>query len=515
MRITSTGHAGAFIETAAGSILCDPWRSPAYFASWFVFPDNSAIDFAALKPDYLYVSHLHRDHFDPRVLGELVSKSARVLLPDYPIDDLRSMLEALGFRHFVETTSGEPLEVDGLRLLITTAVSPADGPLGDSTLSVDDHEVRVLNQNDARPRDLESITAFGPYDGHLLQYSGAIWWPVVYDLPEVARSAFGERKRINGMARAHKFIETIGARFVFPNSGPAAFLDPELFSLNDLDNSADNTFPDQQVFLNYLHDHGQDNGRLLIPGSTATLTAAGCAVSHPMSEAEVAHIFTDKRAYLEAYAERQQPAIEAERRSWPRYSGDLVQALAEWFEPVLALAYRISAGVGGPVLLDVDGELIVIDFPARRVRAWAGEQCRYRFAIARTLLEAQIADHVTDWVNSLFLSMRFQAARKGPYNEFIYTFFKCLTAERMSYAEGWYAEQEGPGEQVRLGDYMVQSRCPHLKADLTQFGTIDDDGILECGMHHWRFDLKTGRCLTSEQHSIVATPLEKASQAEG
>jgi UDP-MurNAc hydroxylase len=41
MRITFLGHAGLHIETRFGSILCDPWKNPAYFDSWFVFPDNS------------------------------------------------------------------------------------------------------------------------------------------------------------------------------------------------------------------------------------------------------------------------------------------------------------------------------------------------------------------------------------------------------------------------------------------------------------------------------------------
>ena len=57
------------IDTPAGSILCDPWVNPAYFASWFPFPDNSTLDWDTLGDcDYLYVSHLHKDHFDPKNL---------------------------------------------------------------------------------------------------------------------------------------------------------------------------------------------------------------------------------------------------------------------------------------------------------------------------------------------------------------------------------------------------------------------------------------------------------------
>src|SRR5215475_1230304 len=88
MRITFLGHAGLHIETECGSILCDPWKNPAYFDSWFVFPDNSRLDWDRYgKVDYLYVSHLHQDHFDPALLAQHVPRTATVLLPDFPVPD--------------------------------------------------------------------------------------------------------------------------------------------------------------------------------------------------------------------------------------------------------------------------------------------------------------------------------------------------------------------------------------------------------------------------------------------
>ena len=44
MRVTFLGQAGLYLETRAGSILCDPWFNPAYFGSWFPFPANDGID---------------------------------------------------------------------------------------------------------------------------------------------------------------------------------------------------------------------------------------------------------------------------------------------------------------------------------------------------------------------------------------------------------------------------------------------------------------------------------------
>jgi UDP-MurNAc hydroxylase len=104
MKVTSVGHAGFHIAANGATILCDPWVNPAYYASWFPFPDNSQLDWKHLGAcDYLYVSHLHKDHFDPRNLAENVSKDTTVLLPDYPVPDLKHELERLGFTKFLET----------------------------------------------------------------------------------------------------------------------------------------------------------------------------------------------------------------------------------------------------------------------------------------------------------------------------------------------------------------------------------------------------------------------------
>src|SRR5947208_1150046 len=81
MDITFLGQAGFFIRSKAGSIFCDPWFNPAYFGSWFPFPANYQIDPETIgSPDYLYISHLHHDHFDPEFLRAHVSKEAQVVL---------------------------------------------------------------------------------------------------------------------------------------------------------------------------------------------------------------------------------------------------------------------------------------------------------------------------------------------------------------------------------------------------------------------------------------------------
>jgi len=508
MRLTFLGHAGCFVQTRYGSVLCDPWFNPAYFGSWFPFPRNDTLPASDLgEPDYLYISHLHRDHFDPAWLARNVSKQARVLLPEFGIDLLARELRTLGFRDLVETRHGERLDLAGLGVTILAMTSPADGPLGDSAIVLDDGSARVLNQNDARPGDLEALHALGPFDAQLLQFSGAIWYPVAYDFPPEEKERLARSKRIDEMERAERYVKAVDAAHVFPCAGPPCFLDPELSGLNDLDRDPANIFPDQTVFIEQLVAHGIDRAHLVVPGSVIELDAGACVVTHPgrePGEAAPTAPFDHKREYLDEYRRDWAGRLAEERSSWARPGHDLVGELGAWFEPLLAAAPITSAGVAGNVVIDVgDADAnVCIDFVESKVRTWRGEPYVYKIDVDRALIEALIDDHVEDWVNSLLLSCRFTAHRDGPFNEYVLTFFKALSPERMGYVEQCLgAARRRTDEFFERDGWRIERWCPHRQADLSRFGEISD-GVLTCSLHHWRFDLESGRCLTSDDRRL-------------
>jgi len=515
VQVTSVGHAGFRIETNAGSILCDPWVNPAYFASWFPFPDNSSLDWDALgNCDYLYVSHLHKDHFDPENLRAHVSKDAVVLLPDFPVPDLRRELEKLGFRRFFETSDSVKHTVSGpkgdLDVMIVALRAPADGPIGDSGLVVSDGTTTAFNMNDARPVDLDVLAAeFGRIDVHMLQYSGAIWYPMVYDMPARAKEAFGIQKRQRQMDRCRQYIAQVGATWVIPSAGPPCFLDPALRDLNDDHGDPANIFPDQMVFLDQMNRHGHTGGLLMIPGSTAEFSGAELlSITHLLPTDQVEAIFTTGKAdYIEDYAVRMAPTLAAEKARWAPASGEsLLEPLRELFEPIMLQSDQICDGIGYPVELrmrsaDCD-ETVVLDFPKRAVReSVPDEKFRYGFEIAPELVRTVIRDREPDWVNTIFLSTRFEAWRVGGYNEYLYTFFKCLTDERIAYADGWFAEAHDDSSSITMDGWAIQRRCPHLKADLSKFGVIEGS-TLTCNLHGWQWNLDNGRCLTAKGHEL-------------
>ena len=66
-------------------ILCDPWNSknPAFYNTWYVYPFNDNLDWKNyLDVDVLYVSHLHKDHFDEETL-KLLSKDITIVIPEF------------------------------------------------------------------------------------------------------------------------------------------------------------------------------------------------------------------------------------------------------------------------------------------------------------------------------------------------------------------------------------------------------------------------------------------------
>lgn len=229
--------------------------------------------------------------------------------------------------------------------------------------------------NDSRPLAVDVLAdAFGHIDVHMLQYSGAIWYPMVYDMPERAKQSFGTQKRQRGMDRCRQFIADVDATWVIPSAGPPCFLDPDLRYLNDDhgDPPANIFPPDQMVFLDQMRQNGNDGGLLMIPpGSVADFTGKQLnSLTHPVPTAEVEAIFTTGKAdYIAEYAERMAPVLAAEKARWAPATGEsLLEPLRAKFEPIMLQSDQICDGIGYAVELRVGPETVVLDFPKRAVR---------------------------------------------------------------------------------------------------------------------------------------------------
>jgi len=201
MKITYLSSAAILIETEDGSLLCDPWLvDGAFEGSWCHYPPLQVEPEEFDDVDYIYISHVHPDHFDPATLRRIDS-DVPVLIHDYRWDYLRAEIEALGFE-VVELAHDSRTHLTGdlhINILAADACDPeicgnyfgcswVDGSpeLGstqvDSLAVIDDGEHTVVNMNDCPypmvERSMRQVKGrYRDIDLVCHQYSAAQFYP--------------------------------------------------------------------------------------------------------------------------------------------------------------------------------------------------------------------------------------------------------------------------------------------------------------------------------------------------
>src|SRR6185295_4916310 len=57
-------HAGLLVQGAGKTLVCDPWLvGSAYWRSWWNYPPVPRGLAESLRPDFIYLTHVHWDHF--------------------------------------------------------------------------------------------------------------------------------------------------------------------------------------------------------------------------------------------------------------------------------------------------------------------------------------------------------------------------------------------------------------------------------------------------------------------
>lgn len=146
MRFSILSHACLHVEHRGRSVLIDPWlRGSAYWRSWWNFPpvDREQID--ALRPDYIYLTHIHWDHFHGPSLRAF-SRDTPILIAFDRYDRMIRDLHGLGFDNVTEIGHGHAFQL-GADFRLTPYLF---SPLGDSAVIVESATTTLLNANDCK-----------------------------------------------------------------------------------------------------------------------------------------------------------------------------------------------------------------------------------------------------------------------------------------------------------------------------------------------------------------------------
>ena len=119
MRATFLGHASWLFEAGPLRILSDPLVFSRHAGGVLSVTPERTLDVAALRPDFILVTHAHFDHFDIDSLDALArfDRDSGILTPD---ELVASCCETLGFRSVRVVPAGQRIELAGGVKLITT-----------------------------------------------------------------------------------------------------------------------------------------------------------------------------------------------------------------------------------------------------------------------------------------------------------------------------------------------------------------------------------------------------------
>jgi hypothetical protein len=123
MDLTCLGHACWLIEAAGLRLLCDPLLERDHYQGVFEVSSPRRLRVAALRPDFVFVSHAHPDHFDVPSLAALArhDSEAVVVTPD-PL--VAETARSLGFETVHRVSADQRIDLDGLQVVTTCSQAP-------------------------------------------------------------------------------------------------------------------------------------------------------------------------------------------------------------------------------------------------------------------------------------------------------------------------------------------------------------------------------------------------------
>ena len=180
MKITHFNNSFILVNNDKESIIFDPWIGKANNGGWQSFPDFVLDELNALikNSKWIYISHLHSDHFNPSALKSLNLLEKIFIIKKYFFPTLKSRLIEIGVTKIVEV---EPLSIHTFGpfvLSILPQMSSNSSGLADqiqydldTSIVIKSNDVVFFNQVD-NPYSIQDISTindfinrnFGPID---------------------------------------------------------------------------------------------------------------------------------------------------------------------------------------------------------------------------------------------------------------------------------------------------------------------------------------------------------------
>ncbi|MGB1247476.1 MAG: Rieske 2Fe-2S domain-containing protein [Chitinophagales bacterium] len=496
MKIKYLGHAGFLVETEKTILLIDPWlsKSGAFDGGWFQYPCNHYLSdeikvlFSTTEKElYVYISHEHKDHFDPTFLKELDAFDFTYLIPQYRRTLLLDEVQSFHASKKIQICQDEEaikLPDSIVRIFID------DSELNrDSAILVSTDTRQFLNINDCKLHDklFYIKETYGKIDVFAAQFSGATWHPVCYGYSDREYRNISRRKMYSKFESVIMALKNIDADIYLPSAGPPCFLDPSLYHLNF---EEVNIFPHADTFVDYFTKKKEN--------ITTDIVTVNPSDSIDLTSDDVQYDIADEKRigdyqlYIENYAKQYTQFFEERNKS---VSVDFLANLKQEFER------KLESFVSREKLerslyiacIDITDTFLKVDFQNNVVSYIESiEEENYYLVKSNSHEFERVLNGNMTW-EDLSLSFRLKLNRAPDVYQVLMQGFLILEAEDMQAFCDKILEIESREERITIttdeGKYSVNRYCPHQGADM-KYAWIEENRYLVCPRHRWRYDLE-------------------------
>ena len=237
MKIEFINHA-SYLLIGEIKILCDPWLDGTAFNNgWSLILPSEKSPKKLANVDYIWISHEHPDHFDPKFFTSIPEESRikiKILFQWTKDKRVVKFLNNLGYAT-IELPLGKKYFLDNKNYLICDRV----GVTIDSFLFIEFEGIKILNLNDCQiinDRILQNIKKtinHSSVDIFFNQFNYANW------LGNEDRSDIRRKWASNKVNQNKKAIDLFKPKYFIPFASYCYFSHVENFYMNDSRNSID------------------------------------------------------------------------------------------------------------------------------------------------------------------------------------------------------------------------------------------------------------------------------------
>jgi UDP-MurNAc hydroxylase len=301
MEFQTLSHAGLRVAVGDVELLCDPWLiGSVYWRSWWNYPEVPRELVNSLKPDFIYLTHLHWDHFQAASL-RLFPDDVQMLVPYDRYGRMVRDLKAVGKTNVRELRHGERVELTDRLAIRSFQFSPF---VTDCALVIEADGQILLNANDAKfaGLPLRHILSHYPKVDFCFRSHSSANARVCYHVMDAPDAPVDDNEHY--LRAFSLFVERVRPRYAIPFASNNCLLHDDVFDMNGLTQTP---LAVKEYFECFAAERGLNTKlQIMIPGDRWSSERGFTLREHDY--------FTQRDEHLRAYRERVQPTMEKQRK---------------------------------------------------------------------------------------------------------------------------------------------------------------------------------------------------------